>query len=85
MAKKKIPIMVVAPAAMVGVEMVKRAIETKGNMEETLYPMTGYGHGSIHWDRLAMTYVPIVTGIVLHKTVGKVINRYVPKGSPVSA
>jgi|WetSurMetagenome_2_1015567.scaffolds.fasta_scaffold126006_3 hypothetical protein len=85
MSKKKIPVMVVAPAAMLAVEMATRAIQTKGNMTETLYPMTGYANGQMHWDRLAASYGPIVIGVILHKTVGKAINRYVPKGSPISA
>lgn len=86
---KKIPMAVTVPMAIpmirsVGVLMSGGSTENMGQSLAQIWAGIGTD-GKVHGDALAMTYVPILAGVIVHKAAGRLgVNRYIPKSIPLS-
>lgn len=84
--RKKLPVSIALPVAAPVVEtgqMVAKKGADSGN--DIVYIWTGFdGQRKFHWDRAVKTYAPMVGGIVVHKTVGRYVNKYLPKWLPIN-
>ena len=86
---KKIPMAVMVPMAIpairsVGVLMGGGSTEAMGQGLAQIWAGIGTD-GKLHADALALTYVPVLAGVIVHKAAGKLgVNRYIPKSIPFS-
>jgi len=81
---KKMPLAIVVPMAVPAMLAAKYAMA--GNFTSAQHVFTGIqADGSLDTGRLMATYVPMLSGVIIHKAAGRLgVNRYLPKWLPVS-
>jgi len=82
---KKLPLAIVVPMAVAGVQVGQQIMA--GNYNGAVERMTGYDPAGKHFDSNSFltTYAPIAVGVVVHKVAGRAgVNRYIPKWLPLS-
>ncbi len=80
---KKLPLSIAVPVGIPVINAVK-SVMGGGEMKDVAWHMFGMGSSGMNWDKAMEIGAPIVVGLIAHKTIGKLINRYVPKWSPVN-
>ena len=82
---KKIPLAVVVPLALPVIAAGRVAI-AGGNGNDVIYQLMGIGqsggHSAVNTEKALSIGVPIVAGVLVHKFIGKHVNRYIPKSIP---
>jgi len=78
----KLPLAIAAPVAIAGIDIGKMAMDK--NYGGAVAKLTGYDptNGRFDIGNMTGTYVPIVVGVVVHKFVGRYVNRSLPKWLP---
>jgi hypothetical protein len=80
---KKLPLAVAVPLA-IPIIAAGRAALSGGSADDITYKLMGFNAGGVDMAKVAQIGVPIVGGVLVHKFVGRAVNRYIPKWLPVS-